>query len=550
MKQIVALLVAATILAGAAFATGQSETGGGAEQPTVMTIAYESEPGNLNTIIWPTTSDTNVTHMVYDSLVVPSKELEMVGRLAESWTVSDDNRTYTFKLREGVTWHDGEPFTAADVEFTFRMMAHPDYDMGSNSRVQGIVGAAEYRAGEADSVAGIQVIDDYTISFTTIEPYAPFLSDLFIGVLPEHIWSGMNPTDWAQNEANRAPIGTGPFKFVRWEGGQFIEFAANEDYFGTVPEVDQLYFRFGDQNALLAAFLSGEIDVVPVPAAELETIDSSPAGELMLGDQLTFYYIGFNVRNEHFSDPAIRIAMAHAVDKRQIVDTVLGRLGAVQHDIFPNSHWSHNPETPQFAYDQDLAHELIEDAGYSMGADGFYRKGGETLGLTLEVPTGNKEREQTAVLLKQFWEEVGISTELRYQDFPTLVTKLLPRTNDGRQREVTADDYDAYILGFGIEADPNEYYTYFHSQTMPPNGYNFVGYSDPEMDDLFDRQLTVTNFDERQQIFWQISEHLVSRQVWLPLYYQKESYAVSDRVRNFEVDFRGLTFEAETWSVE
>jgi peptide/nickel transport system substrate-binding protein len=549
MKKVGMIVLALSLVATAAFATGQAETTT-ADQPTVITAAYESEPGNLNTIIWPTTSDTNITHMVYDCLVVPDEQLQMVGELAESWTVSDDDRTYTFKLREGVTWHDGEPFTADDVEFTFTMMAHPDYDMGSNSRVQSIVGAAEFREGEAASVEGIEVIDDYTISFTTVEPYAPFLSDLFIGVLPKHVWSDTNPTEWAKHEANRAPIGTGPFEFVRWESGQYIELAANEDYFGGAPGADQLFVRFGDQNTLLAAFISGEIDIVPAPAAELETIESLPAAELKLGDQLVFYYIGFNVRNEHFSNEDIRIAMAHAVDKTQVVDTILGRLGEVQHDVFPNTHWSHYPNTPEFAYDPAQAAELIESAGYTKGSDGFYRKDGEILGLTLEVPTGKKEREQTAVMLKQYWEAAGIKTELRYQDFPTLVTKLLPRTKDDRQREVTAEDFDAYILGFGIEADPNEYYTYFHSETMPPNGYNFCGYANPEMDRLFDAQLTATDFERRQDIFWDISEHIVSRQVWLPLYYQKMSYASNERIGGFEADFRGLTFNAEEWYVK
>jgi peptide/nickel transport system substrate-binding protein len=486
--------------------------------------------------------------MVYDCLLVPDENLEMVGQLATGWTVSDDGTSYTFSLRKNVKWHDGEEFTADDVAFTYASMLHPDYDMGSTSRAMSIVGAEEYRAGTADSVEGIEVIDDHTIQFTLNEVYAPFLSDLFIGIIPEHVWGDVNPVDWAQNPANRAPIGTGPFSFVKWEEGQYIELAANEDYFGGRPKADRLIFRFGDQNTLLASFMSQAIDIVPVPAAEIETVKTLGYADLAYADQLSFYYVGFNVRHPDFSNPNVRIAMAHAVDKNQIVDTILGDLGAIQHDIFPNAHWSHNEKTPQFKYDPALSKSMLEKEGYVMGSDGFYEKNGEELAITLEVPTGKKEREQTSVLLKQYWEEVGIRTELRMQDFATLVTKLLPRTKDGRQREVTADDFDAFILGFGIEADPNEYYSYFHSGTMPPNGYGFCGYDDAEMDRLLDAQLTATDPEERAELFHAISAQIVGEQVWMPLYYQKQTYAYNKRVSGFEPDFRGLTFTAEEWT--
>lgn len=545
MKRAALLGIVLLAIALPAFSSGQVEP---AQTESLITAAYESEPGNLNTIIWPTTSDTNVTHLIYDCLTIPNEELEMVGELAEDWTISADGTVYTFTLRDDVTWHDGVPFTAADVAFTYTMMVHPDYDMGSTGRATAIVGANEFRAGEADEVAGIEVLDDHTIRFTLTEAYAPFLSDLFIGILPKHIWEDVHPTDWAQHDANRAPIGTGPFEFVKWEDGQYIELRANEEYFGGMPNTDRLILRFGDQNTLLASFISQAIDIVPVPAAELETVQSLGFADVVLADQLTFYYVGFNVRNAHFSNENIRIAMAHAVDKPQIVGTILGELGAVQHDIFPQGHWSNNPNTPQFNYDPSLAKQLIEGEGYTMGSDGFYEKDGQELSLTLEVPTGKQEREQTAVLLKQYWEEVGIRTDLRFQDFPTLVTKLLPRTAEGRQREVTDEDFDAYILGFGIEADPNEYRPYFHTDSMPPNGYNFCGYTDPTMDELMDAQLVATDFAERQSLFHAISEQLVSEQVWIPLYYQKLSFVANTRVDGFEPDYRGFTFNAENWS--
>jgi len=524
-----------------------------ASEPTyggVLTIAGESEPGNLNTIIWPTTSDTNVTHMIYNCLLVPDKNLEMVGDLADSWTVSDDGKTYTIKLKEGITWHDGVPFTAEDVAFTFTAMADPSYDAGSTSRVMPVVGAEEFRNGTADSIEGIQVLDDLTISFTTKEPYAPFLASLYIGILPKHILEDVSPADWAKHESNRAPIGTGPFKFVKWEAGQYIELEANQDYFDGAPKLDGIIYRFGDANTMLAAFMNQEVDIAPIPIAEVEMIDTLDFAEIKLQNTLSVYYVGFNLRNEFFDEVEVRQALAHAVNKQLIVQSVLGQYGAVEDDIFPSAHWSHSPNLTKYEYDPNKAMTMLENAGFVKNANGYYERDGKELTFTLEVPTGKKEREQTAVLLKQDWEAIGVKCELQQLDFPTLVTKLLPKTKDGKQRAVEASDFDSFILGFGVEADPDEYRPYFHTDFMPPNGYNFCGYSTPEMDEMLTEQYTEVDPEARKQMFWKIGEELANAEPWIPIYSQSSAFVSNVKVKNFDPDFRGVTFNAEDWYIE
>jgi peptide/nickel transport system substrate-binding protein len=171
----------------------------------------------MNPLIFATTSDTNITYMIYDSLVKPDDQLKLVGSLAKSWDVSADGLTYTFHLNEGVKWHDGEPFTAKDVAFTFTSLANPAYDGGAYSRIQPVAGAEDFHNNKAQGVSGIKVIDDNTITFTLVKPNASFLANLSIGIIPEHILKDVSPSDWAKNDFNRNPIGTGPFKFVKWE---------------------------------------------------------------------------------------------------------------------------------------------------------------------------------------------------------------------------------------------------------------------------------------------------------------------------------------------
>lgn len=514
-----------------------------------LTIASESEPGNLNPHIWPTSSDTFVTHMIFDSLVIPDKELKMVGSLAEKWDVSEDGKTYTFHLQKNVKWHDGTPFTAKDVAFTFASLAKPEYDAGGYWRVSPVVGAEEVHAGKAQEVSGIKVVDDNTISFTTTDKFAPFISGLFIGIVPEHLLKDVSPKEWAKDAFNRNPVGTGPFQFVKWESGQYIELKANKEYFKGTPKLDKIVARFGDTNTMLAAFINKEVDLAPVPIAEIPSVQSLDYADLKLSNDLSMYYVGFNALNQHFQDKKVRQALAHAVDKQSIVGSILGEYGKVSFDVFPSNHWSHNPDVPQYAYDPAKAEALLQEAGYAKNGKGFYEKDGKELTFTLEVPTGKTEREKTAALLKQNFEKIGVKMELRALDFPTLVTKLLPKNADGTQRKVTADDYHAYILGFGVEADPDEYRSYFGSKYMPPNGYNFVSYSDPKVDQLLEQQVAEVDLEKRKNIIWEVGKKLAEDEIWIPLYEQQSPYVANKRLGGFDPDFRGPTFNAKDWSV-
>ncbi|THF84558.1 peptide-binding protein [Cohnella fermenti] len=526
-----------------ASASSEGKSGG------TVTVAQESEPGNLNPLIYATTSDTNVTHMIYDSLVEPDEELNMVGDLAKSWDISEDGLTYTFHLNEGVKWHDGEPFTAGDVAFTFTSLADPRYDGGAYSRVQPVVGAEDFHAGKADGVSGIKVIDDNTVSFTLASANASFLASLFIGIVPEHILKDVSPADWAKHDSNRNPIGTGPFKFVKWETGQYIEVDANPDYFGGAPKLDKVITRFGDSNTMLAAFMNQEIDIVPVPADQVESVRTLDFADVKAANDLSVYYVGFNLKNEFFSDLKVRQALAYGTDKELIVSSVIGEFGEVSDDLFPNAHWSHNPDVTKYPYDKDKAKQLLEEAGFTLNSGGIYEKNGKELKFTLSVPTGKTEREKTAVLLKQQWGEIGVKIEIASMDFSTLVTKLLPTGSDGKQRAVEANDYDAYILGFGVEADPDEYRSYFDSAFMPPNGYNFVSYSNPAIDELFDKELTQTDQTERTATFHEIGKVLSDDVPWIPIYGQKTVFAANKKIANFNPDFRGVSFNAKDWSL-
>lgn len=520
---------------------------GSDESGSSIIIGQSSEVANLNPMIQPRTPDSNVQCLIFDYLVIPDENLNYVGDLAESWDISDDGTVYTFHLQEGVKWHDGEDFNADDVVFTLTALASPEYTGGNEGRVMSIVGASEYQAGTADSVEGIKKIDDYTVEITLASPNAAFLSNMYVAVLPEHILGEESPADWGNDDFNRAPIGTGKYKFVEWEAGQYISLERNDEYFGTMPSIENVVVQFGADTTLVAALLNGEIDVLyNLPATEIENVEAVDGVGVYNYEMMSVYYIGLNQLDPDLSDLRVRQALAYALDKQTIVDTVYGETATVANDIFPDNHWSHNPDVTVYEYNPEKAMALLEEAGYTMNdSTGYYEKDGETLHLTYDMSTSTDGR-QVAALIQQYWKAIGVEMEVIEQDFATLAySKLLP---NNATEETTAESFQCYTLGFGVEADPEEYNAYLSTSTGA-GSWNFIHYSNPQVDELFQQQLLETDPDARADCFHQIAQIISDDVPWIPLYNKATSAGLSDRVQNFTADFRGINFQIEKWTL-
>lgn len=531
--------------------TGCGGGGGGsttADSSNSIILAQSSEVANLNPVIQPRTPDSNVQCLIFDFLVMPDENLNYVGDLAKSWDISDDGTVYTFHLQEGVKWHDGEDFNADDVVFTLTALASPEYTGGSEGRVMSIKGAADYQAGTADSVEGIRKVDDYTVEITLDTPNAAFLSNMYVAMLPEHILGKESPSEWGNDDFNRAPIGTGKYKFVEWKAGQYITLERNEDYFGTKPSIESVTVQFGADTTLVAALMNGEIDVLyNLPSTEIENVEAVQNASVYNYEMMNVYYIGLNMLDPALSDLRVRQALAYGLDKQTIVDTVYGAENAYTcEDIFPGNHWSHNPDVTVYEYNPDKAKALLEEAGYTMNTStGYYEKDGQTLHLTYDMSTSTDGR-QVAALIQQYWKAIGVEMEVIEQDFATLAySKLLP--GEGTE-ETTAESFQCYTLGFGVEADPEEYNAYLSTSTGA-GSWNFIHYSNPKVDELFQQQLLETDPDARAACFHEIAKIISDDVPWIPLYNRASSVGLSSRVQNFVADFRGVNFQIEKWSL-
>ena len=410
-----------------------------------------------------------------------------------------------------------------------------------------IVGAPEYQAGTADSVSGLKKIDDYTVEITLSSPNAAFLSNMYVAMLPEHILADESPADWGNDDFNRAPIGTGKYKFVEWEPGQYISLERNDDYFGTMPSIENVIVQFGADTTLVAALLNGEIDVLyNLPATEIENVEAVDGVSVYNYEMMSVYYIGLNMLDPALSDLRVRQALVYALDKQTIVDTVYGDTATVANDVFPDNHWSHNPDVTVYEYNPEKAKSLLEEAGYTMNdSTGYYEKDGRTLHLTYDMSTSTDGR-QVAALIQQYWKAIGVEMEVIEQDFATLAySKLLP---NNATEETTADSFQCYTLGFGVEADPEEYNAYLSTSTGA-GSWNFIHYSNPQVDQLFQQQLLETDPEARADCFHQIAAILAEEEPWIPLYNKATSAGLSDRIQNFTADFRGINFQIEKWTL-
>jgi len=563
LYHILCALLIATLVLGLAACSGPTEEPGeppAEEEPAepeeggTVVMGFPSEPTGFNPLLWESSYNQFIHSLVFNSLVKANKELEMEPDLATGWEFSDDGRTVTFTLRDDVKWHDGQPFTARDVVFTFESLANPKYDGGQFARVERVVGAKQVREGATDSIEGIEVMDDHTISFTTEEPYAPFLIDILMTrIVPEHVLGDVSPEEWTRHEFNTdAPIGTGPMKLARYDRGSSMEFAPYEEYYEGNPKLDRFILRFGDQNTLMAAFMNREIDMFQVPISEAETVEEAPFAEVKEYDNIGYQYLGLNLRNEILGDIVVRQAVAHAVNKEQIVRSLLRGHGEPVDIPFPRNVWAYPDDLEGYEYNLDRAKELLDEAGWIYDeAAQARKKGDQVMEFELIYPVSDLLRAQTAPIIQHNLTALGMKVELRALDFPTLVTRIIPRDSRGNLRAVTVDDFDMYLLGMNAKpGDPIIVRRFYHSQYQPPNGHNYIGYANERVDQLWDESDRTVDFNRRKELVHEMMRIMAQDPPVIALYADKALWAYNTRVQDFDPGPNGVTTNIHEWYVK
>ncbi|WP_158626035.1 ABC transporter substrate-binding protein [Arsenicitalea aurantiaca] len=474
-----------------------------------------SLPINDDPQIWPVAGglyNILVNKTVYSGLVRYDLEtLEPVGDLAESWEVSEDGTTYTFKLRENVTWHDGEPFTADDVVYTLlEIWTNPDVPF--------------YLANNFRLIEDVTKVDDFTVDITLSRPQPafPVLLGYNAAILPEHLLSSLtaeqlvNPADFLRN-----PVGTGPFKFAEYNPGAFVRLERHEDYFDGVPHLDQMVFRIvPDANSQLALLQAGEVDLVVIEPFQLASIENNPAVQIQSVPVTRHEFIGINNEVPGLDDVAVRTALTMALDREQLLATVFGGRGTVATGPFaPSVGWAYDDSIEPLPYDPEQAASLLEEAGWTMGGNGVREKDGEPLSFTLLYDPANPTRARTALIAQQQWAEIGVQVEFETSEYRAIVERI-------RQSPPNYELNPNYLIA---PPDPDGIANFYLSQSLA----NSWAYRNPEIDELLNAGATTVDQAERAEIYAQVQAIIHEDQPNVFTVYPDEIQALSAAVERF-----------------
>lgn len=523
--------------------SADSSTESSKKDESIIKYAMESSPkGLFNPLLSNTTYDNNVNSLVYSPLILLDEKNEFKPGLAEKYEFSDDNLTLTFNLRNDIKWHDGEDFTADDVAFTFTSMADPKYTGPRFNEISKIVGAQEYHDGKLDSVSGIKVIDKNTISFTYIKTYAPALSNFSQrGIIPKHIWSKVDISEWdKQGDLLNNPIGTGPFKVTDFKPDQYVELVKNDSYFAGTPKIDKFIFKVTNLETELSELAKGDLDVVELSSTKEEDLKTLTDSGIVIEEKpsANYQFMTMNSNREFFKDKTVRQAITYAINRKGIVDSLLGDHGQVINAPISLAGWAY-PESGLNTYDYnvDKAKELLKEAGWNDN-NGVLEKDGKKFEVNLMVPTGNKLREQSAPIIQQNLKDVGIIVNISTMDIASAMEKT---KGEG--------DYDMGLLGFTLEVDPGDADRYWSSSIANGSQFNFSNFINTQSDELIEKAVTTIDRNERKDIYSQWGELINQEAPYVFLYSPNAIRAHNPKLEGYKYSAYSVFPDIQNWEI-
>lgn len=504
---------------------------GGGGQAAVVRVGWAGSPDTLNPGMAILTEAYTIFELVYDAMYDLNLDGSFTLSLAESVDVSDDGLVYTYTIRDGVKWHDGQDLTADDIAFTYNLYKDtPEYPYLNGYYTPYF---------ESIEANGNQVILTLTEAIPNIESQLVFLY-----ILPKHIWENENKLEFE----NTAMIGSGPFKMAEYVQNEFVRLTANKDHFSSAPKVDEVVFQtFENQDALVQAIKTGQLDMVTeMPNTAAETLKAEDNIEVVVGAPLApgvtdiiFNQVspencptdagGLCTGHPALRDRNVRLAMAHATDKQKLIDLILLGMGNPGLTLIPDGLgvW-YNSDLKDYEYDVATANQILDDAGY-LDTDGDGARempdGSQPLNFRLNWPSDSIVAPRTAELLSEMWGEIGITLELQAVDPDALTAQCCP-----------AFDFDIMIWGWSSDPDPSALLYVYTSEAIP-SGSSETGYSNPTYDELYAQQQTTLDFDARKDIVWEMQKIVHDDVVYIIPFYDANVQAYrTDRFTGWITD--------------
>jgi len=475
-------------------------------------------PHYLNPLLSISQVDRDICALVFGGLTRLDERGEVEPDLASRWDVSFDGLAYTFYLRRDVYWHDGAPFTADDVVFTIGWLQSSDFP-GSPD-----LGAHLWQA------VTVEKLDRYKVRFTLSEtyPYAPFLDYTTVGILPAHILEGVPVASLPNVGFNLNPVGTGPFQLeeieVEEETITTMVLKQYSGYYGGESYLDRVQFRFyPNYQAVFDAYEAGEVEgIARIPPSNLPRARALPGLELFSAQIAEYGIVFLNMEIPFFREQEVRQALMYALDRQQIVDSVLDGHALVAHSPMIPGTWAYDDDVARYEHDWDTANELLNEAGWRLPVegDGARRKADNPLAFTL-LTSSEPERIGVARALAEQWATLGISV--------TVETALQSEVREALETR----DFEAVIVHLALPGDPDPY-PFWH-ETQVAGGQNYAGFVHRRISEVIEQARVKINRERRQALYYEFQDIFAQEVPALLLYVPVYTYGVDERIHDVQI---------------
>ncbi len=481
--------------------------------------AMPESPHNLNPLLSTNDSDRDLSRLIFSSLLKYNEKSELTPDLAASYAISKDEKTYTIKLKEGISWHDGEPFNAGDVIFTINAVQNPEYNSPLKTSWQGVKAEAP---------------DVNTVILTLKTPYNAFIENLaLLGILPQHIWSKVLPQNFPLADFNLKPIGTGPYRFVKLQKDSFgriisVNLTANLNYFSSPPLIKNLIFKFYlSEEEIVSAFNRKEVDGILLQNAQnknqLRGLSDSSVFSL---PSLRVYGLFLNTDDQLLGAQYIREAVNYAIDRKEILNKLFSDEGKIAVGPIPPSSPGSSPDITGYSYDPQRTTEILEKNKWVKNEEGIYEKkigkDKEATPLKFTIIT-TKSMQLAATLIRDYLKNIGIKVDL----------KIIP-LNELQQNYLRTKNYEAILIGesYTTSIDP---YVFWHGAAIKDPGLNLSLYNNKKVNKILEGMRQLTDPVKRAQKLEDFQKLVLSDAPAAFLYSPNYIYVVKDIVKNINL---------------
>ncbi|MEY9969971.1 peptide/nickel transport system substrate-binding protein [Lysinibacillus sp. RC46] len=500
--------------------------------------------------------DSYIQNFTMDGIYDVNDNLEYVPNLA-TWEISEDKLTYTFTFKKGVKWHNGEELTVDDWVFALETLADKDYDGPRFNYVENIKGAKAKKEGKADKIAGIEVVDPYTVKINFEKVKVNNLENLWQYPMPKKHYEGIAVKDLSESKQVRAnPVGVGPFKVKKVVDGEYSELERFDDYWKGKPQLDGVIVKVIDPSLAAGAFQNGEIDIMDIRPQSVKELSALKNVRIEETNGVVYSYIGLrfghrdkatlkNVADfDKFKSKELRQALLYAINRPAMIDAFLEGKAKVANTVVPSAFWTAAEESDlnQYAYNPEKAKELLKSAGYvDIDGDGFVEDPkGKPFKISFGHYAGPAAFEGRSQAIIQAWNDIGVKTE---QATGTLIEFNL--YNDMKDNDDAA--LEAFFGSWSTGADPDPTGLWGNDAE-----WNFGRYVDAKNQKLLDKALSEEAFDKdkRKQTYVEWQKYFNEELPALPLWEGLDLYGINNRLQGVHINAVGFQTDVYKWYIE